>query len=197
MPVRDRLSNTYRRWTHTAEQRQARLDRRTMTKPKRVAMLLIAVALVSGVLLNTMSAAASPLAEKTKLAAPGVQIISNMNNRCVTLAHFNVGDGASVHMYDCNGATTQRWARNGSELQSSFSTKCLELPFGNADNGASVSVFSCSGLPQQSWHWNGSELHTDINHRCLTIADSNWWVGSALVIRDCASTPNQQFRESL
>ncbi len=167
-----------------------------MVKSNRLMLLLAAVGLVIGALFTSSASADTRTGQPdSPTVMAGFQIASNMNNRCLTVAHFNTGNGASIHMYDCNGASSQRWTWNGPELRSDVNGKCLELPFGNGDNGGVVEMYDCSGWNQQWWHWNGSELHSNLNHRCLTIANSNWWVGAAVLIHDCVvGATNQQWR---
>ncbi|MBF6046494.1 hypothetical protein GO001_14875 [Streptomyces sp. NRRL B-1677] len=153
---------------------------------------LSALVLVTGAFFATSSAAADNAREaqpraRPAAAAAGFEIMSNLNNRCLNVAHFNTGNGASVQTYDCNGNPSERWTENGSEIRSDLSSKCLDLAIGNGDNGATVQMYDCVGLKQQGWHWSGNEIHTDLNHRCLTITDANWWQGASVTVRDCVA----------
>lgn len=152
---------------------------------RKLTTLLAGVVLVlGGVLAATAASSGSASAAVTS------PIRSQHNtNLCLTLAHFNQGDGGSVHMYQCNGASTQQWIFNGFEIRSAFNGKCLDAAFGNSDNGASVAMFTChGGGPQQWYRPYGGAIRTWMSgNRCLEISGANYWPGAAIQLWDCAN----------
>jgi hypothetical protein len=165
----------------------------SMQKFKKLTTLLAGAALVVGGVFATTAASASPEpAQAEALTAQAefpTPIRSQHNtNLCLTLAHFNAGDGASVHMYECNGADTQQWIFTGhAEIKSKFNGKCLDTSFGNHDNGASVAMFTCNGQPAQMWYrpYGGAIRTWQSGNRCLEISGANYWTGAALQLWDC------------
>ncbi|MEV6242383.1 RICIN domain-containing protein [Lentzea sp. NPDC051838] len=143
----------------------------------------------------TTSASAAPTQEQAQ--AVGFLIPADMNNRCLTVAQGNTGNGAGLMMLDCTGSPAQRWSWQGESLRSDVSGKCLDVAFSNGDNGGMLNMFECHGdWPAQRWHWNGNELRNRINEKCLTIPGANWWQGATVSLWDCVNAREQKWHTS-
>lgn len=162
---------------------------------KKKAAVLGALALFAGAVFATASSSAGAAEE-------GTEIRSWHNNRCLTVAHFNAGDGASVHMYDCNGATTQKWVRDRGRLRNVFGNKCLVPSIGNGENGASLSMYTCDFGGAGGWQvfyrsaQAGEEgrIRTLVSpNRCIEISGGNWWQGASVQLWDCAGGNHQRW----
>lgn len=163
-----------------------------MSGIRRIGMILFAAVLVvSGAFVFPSASARTDRGQATE--AVGFMFASDLNNRCLTIAHFNRENGAGLHMYDCNGSDSQRWSWDGSLLRSDLNGKCLDASFGNGDNGAMINMFDCHGEPAQQWYRNGGELRSRTGNRCLTIPGGNWWTGAAVVLWDCTTAREQQW----
>jgi hypothetical protein len=160
-------------------------------------MLLGALTLtVAGVFATASASADTGGDQQVKPAVVGFQITSNVNSsfiKCLTVAHFNTGNGAATHLYDCNGASSQRWTWSGAELRSDLNGKCLDVSFGNRDNGALVQMYDCVGRNEQQWDRNSLQLRSRLNNKCLSVANSNSWNGAGVLMWDCGVTANQQW----
>jgi hypothetical protein len=166
---------------------------RSTMKANRLMTLLGIAGLVIGGVFFASSASADPDGEQVRPAVAGFQFASYLNNRCLTVAHFNTGNGAAVSMYACSGAISQRWTLSGSgEFRSDLNNKCLEVSFANGGNGALVQMYDCLGVDQQRWYGSGSQLRSLHNNKCLTIANSNGGNGAAVVMLDCDGTAANQ-----
>lgn len=166
-----------------------------MRKTRRIVMAAIAGLFVLSAIVATTSASAAPAQEQAQ--AVGFLIPADMNNRCLTVAQGNTGNGAGLMMLDCTGSSAQRWSWSGENLKSDVSGRCLDVAFGNGDNGAMLNMFDCqSSWKQQQWHWNGNELRNRINEKCLTIPGANWWQGATVSLWDCVNAREQKWHTS-
>jgi hypothetical protein len=164
-----------------------------MRNTKRVVMTVIAGLFGLGAVVATNSASAAPVQEQ----AAAFQISPDMNNRCLTVAQGNTGNGAGVMILDCTGSPGQKWTWQGDVLRSELSGKCLDVAFANGDNGAMLNMFDCHGdWPAQRWFWSGNELHNRINNKCLTVPGANYWQGASVTLWECVNGRDQKWHIS-
>jgi hypothetical protein len=166
-----------------------------MRNTRRIVLAAIAGLFGLSAVVATTSASASPAQEQAQ--AVGFLVPADMNNRCLTVAQGNTGNGAGVMMLDCTGSSAQRWSWSGENLKSDVSGKCLDVAFSNGDNGAMLNMFDCNGSwNAQRWYWNGGELRNRINNKCLTIPAANWWQGASVTLWDCVNGRDQKWHTS-
>ncbi|WP_079198406.1 RICIN domain-containing protein [Streptomyces sp. CB03911] len=107
----------------------------------------------------------------TAAGAPGTVTIGG---KCLDDANFNTANGATVQLYDCNGASAQNWTwqDNGSlTVTVGGTTKCLDVAGGSNATGALVQLYDCNaGAPQQRFKYlPDGTIYSAKSGKCLAV----------------------------
>ena len=72
--------------------------------------------------------------------------------KCLDVDQGSTADGARTHLWDCNGAPSQRWAVPAArDIVSIKADKCLDATGHSSANGTRLQIWTCSGGANQKW----------------------------------------------
>ncbi|MFE7594774.1 ricin-type beta-trefoil lectin domain protein [Kitasatospora sp. NPDC057512] len=119
--------------------------------------------------------------------------ITGYASKCVDVKGANLGNGAPVQIYDCNGSVAQKW-RIGVDGTIRALGKCMDVSGGNTGNGTKVQIYDCNGSGAQQWQArpDGSLLNPQ-SGRCLDDLGFSTDNGNQLGIWDCNGAANQKW----
>ncbi|KJK43044.1 ricin B lectin [Lentzea aerocolonigenes] len=141
-----------------------------------------------------------PSGAQTVMAAAGVQPTQNVkisgqqSGRCVDINGASTTNGAQAQLWDCSGATNQRWTSTSTRQLVVYGNKCLDA-FGAATaNGTAVVSWDCNGGTNQQWNVNANGTITGAQSgRCLDASGLGTSNATLLVLWDCNGGANQQW----
>ena len=119
--------------------------------------------------------------------------VTGIGGRCLDVFGGNTSDGATVGIWDCNGATWQTWSSKNDTLVGAGG-KCLDVSNGSVTNGARVQLWTCNGSGAQVWHATGGQFVNPQSGKCLDAAwDQRNANGDTVDLWDCWGGANQQW----
>ena len=123
-----------------------------------------------------------------------VDIVSGQSGRCVDVPGAATSNGTQVQLWDCTGATNQRWTRTaGNELQV-YGNKCLDANGQGTSNGTTVIIWDCSGQANQRWNVNANGTITGVQSGlCLDANGAGTANGTKVILWSCNGGGNQQW----
>ncbi|KOX08189.1 alpha-galactosidase [Micromonospora sp. NRRL B-16802] len=118
---------------------------------------------------------------------------SAASGRCLDVPNSNTANGTQPVIWDCNGATNQRWTANGQTLQSLG--KCLDAPL-NATAGAKVQIWDCNGGANQRWTVNANGTISGAQSGlCLDVNNNATANGTPVILWSCTGAANQRWTQ--
>ncbi|MET8147222.1 ricin-type beta-trefoil lectin domain protein [Actinoplanes sp. NPDC005259] len=118
-------------------------------------------------------------------------LVSTASGRCLDVPNSNTANGTQPVIWDCNGATNQRWTVSGQALQALG--KCLDAPIG-ATAGTKVQLWDCNGGTNQQWTFesNGT-IRGNQSGLCLDVYNNQTANGTQTLLWTCTGAANQQW----
>jgi lysophospholipase L1-like esterase len=111
------------------------------------------------------------------------------SGRCLDVPGGATANGTQPIIWDCSGATNQRWTYDGQTLQALG--KCLDSPTG-ATAGAKAQLWDCSGAANQRWTFSsGSTIRNAQSGLCLDVTGGATANGTTVGLWTCTNAPNQ------
>jgi hypothetical protein len=72
--------------------------------------------------------------------------------KCLDVTKSGTTNSAKVHLYDCNGINTQKWAPSAcNDLVSPWADKCLDVTGVNSADGTLLRIWECTRASNQKW----------------------------------------------
>ena len=128
------------------------------------------------------------LGETTGTPSSGA-LVGSASGRCLDVPGSNTANGTQPVIWDCNGATNQRWTTSGQTLQALG--KCLDSPTG-ATAGVKVQLWDCSGGANQRWNRNANGTISNVaSGLCLDVKSNATAAGSLVHLWTCTAAANQ------
>jgi hypothetical protein len=128
------------------------------------------------------------IGETTGTPASGA-LVGSASGRCLDVPGSNTANGTQPVIWDCNGATNQRWTTSGQTLQALG--KCLDSPTGAAA-GVKVQLWDCSGGANQRWNRNANGTISNVaSGLCLDVKSNATAAGSLVHLWTCTAAANQ------
>ena len=123
--------------------------------------------------------------------AAGGSLVSAASSRCLDDPMSATANGTQPIIWDCSGATNQRWTVSGNTIQ--VFGKCLDAPIG-AVAGDHVTLFDCNGGSNQQWtfHSDGS-VSGVASGLCLDVTGNNTANGTLVGLWTCNAAVNQRW----
>lgn len=115
------------------------------------------------------------------------------SGRCLDIVDPASGPGAPLQLWDCTGASTQKWSFDKSGWLKSATGNCAQTQ--SLAAGARVVLIGCIGTPVrgngQSWVRDFTLLTGDGSQRCLDVRAGNSARRAPVAIYDCTGGFNQ------
>ena len=122
----------------------------------------------------------------------GTDPVSGLGGKCLDVFGGDTSDGATVGIWDCNGAPWQKWTYRNQTL-SGIGGKCLDVAGGGRTNGTRVQLWTCNGTGAQLWRALGGQLVNPQSGKCLDVSGNQNANGITVQLWDCWGGPNQQW----
>nr|WP_041841229.1 glycoside hydrolase family 27 protein [Actinoplanes friuliensis] len=118
-------------------------------------------------------------------------LVGTQSGRCLDLPNSSTTNGTQPVIWDCNGATNQKWTVSGQTLQALG--KCLDAPVG-ATAGAKAQIWDCNGGTNQQWTFqsNGT-VRSNQSGLCLDVNNNQTANGTLTLLWTCTGAANQQW----
>jgi alpha-galactosidase len=118
-------------------------------------------------------------------------LVSTSSGRCLDVPNSSTTNGTQPIIWDCSGATNQKWTVSGQTLQALG--KCLDAPIG-ATAGTKVQLWDCNGGTNQQWTFqtNGT-IRGNQSGLCLDVYNNQTANGTQTLLWHCTGATNQQW----
>ena len=118
-------------------------------------------------------------------------LVSTSSGRCLDVPNSNTANGTQPVIWDCSGATNQKWTVSGQALQSLG--KCLDAPLG-ATACTKAQLWDCNGGTNQQWTFqtNGT-VRNNQSGLCLDVSNNQTANGTLTLLWTCTGAANQQW----
>ncbi|MEV4413837.1 RICIN domain-containing protein [Catellatospora sp. NPDC049609] len=143
-----------------------------------------------------------PTAARTVMASAGVQsstqqgvtIVGGQSGRCVDVPNSSSVNGTQVQLWDCGGATNQRWTYTASKQLMVYGNKCLDATGQGTANGTRLVIWDCNGQANQQWNVNTNGTITGVqSNLCVDASGNGTANGTLLHLWACHGGTNQQW----
>ncbi len=122
-------------------------------------------------------------------------VASNWNNKCIDVPAANYSPGTPIIVWDCTGATNQKWEFVNGTLRTQ-NNLCLDAAGAATANGTVIQVATCNGNTAQQFTLNSNgALVNQRSNRCVDIGAWNGNNGAGLILWDCTGGANQSWRK--
>jgi lysophospholipase L1-like esterase len=130
------------------------------------------------------------IGDTTGTPAPtGATLVGAGSGRCLDVPGSNSANGTQPVIWDCNGATNQKWTASGQTLQALG--KCLDAPTG-ATAGVKAQLWDCTGGANQRWNRNPNGTISNVaSGLCLDVKGNATAAGSLVQLWTCTAAANQ------
>jgi sugar lactone lactonase YvrE len=116
------------------------------------------------------------------------------SGRCLDVSGGAATNGASAQVWDCTGATNQRWTYTSTKQLTVYGTKCLDAYGHGTVNGTAVVIWDCSGQANQQWNVNANGTITGVQSGlCLAAKGAGTANGTKVVLWACGGGTDQQW----
>jgi hypothetical protein len=130
-------------------------------------------------------------------SSPGrqnVQIVGAGSSRCLDVPNAGTTNGTQEQLYDCTGASNQRWTYTSGRQLTVYGSKCLDASGQGTGNGTAVIIWDCNGQSNQQWNVNANGTITGAQSGlCLDALGGGTANGTKAVLWSCNSGTNQQW----
>jgi lysophospholipase L1-like esterase len=123
------------------------------------------------------------------ITGTGNALVGAASGRCLDVPGSSTANGTQPIIWDCSGATNQRWAYDGQTVQSLG--RCLDSPTG-ATTGSKAQLWDCSGAANQRWTYtSGGTIRNAQSGLCVdAVGTAN---GSTVTLRTCNGATSQNW----
>jgi hypothetical protein len=126
--------------------------------------------------------------------AQGKEIVGAGSGRCIDVPNASTTNGTQVQLYDCSGASNQRWTYTSSKQLTVYGNKCLDASGKGTTNGTAVIIYDCNGQTNQQWNVNADGTITNVYAGlCLDANGGGTANGTKLVLWTCNGGNNQKW----
>ncbi|QKW15156.1 RICIN domain-containing protein [Verrucosispora sp. NA02020] len=127
-------------------------------------------------------------------SAPDAQIVGGQSGRCVEVPGGATTNGTQTQLWDCSGATQQRWTHTAGKQLTVYGTKCLDANGAGTTNGTTVIIWDCHGGLNQQWNVNANGTITNAQSGlCLDANGAATANGTKIILWSCNGGANQQW----
>jgi len=123
-----------------------------------------------------------------------VELVGGQSGRCVDVPNSVTTNGTQVQLYDCSGASNQRWTYTSSKQLQVYGNKCLDAYAKGTTNGTAVVIWDCNGGTNQQWNVNTDGTVTGVQSGlCLDANGAATANGTKIILWSCNGGSNQQW----
>ena len=145
-------------------------------------------------LLVTPSSGTTTPSPTTAPPTTGVELVGGQSGRCVDVPNSVTTNGTQVQLYDCSGASNQRWTYTSSKQLQVYGNKCLDASSQGTANGTAVIIWDCNGQANQQWNVNSDGTVTGVQSGlCLDANGAATANGTQIILWSCNGGSNQQW----
>ncbi|MFE9751520.1 ricin-type beta-trefoil lectin domain protein [Saccharothrix saharensis] len=120
-------------------------------------------------------------------------LVGTQSGRCAEVAAGG-GNGAQARLWDCNGASNQRWTHTSGKQLVVNGNKCLDASGAGTANGTAAIIWDCHGGTNQQWNVNANGTITGVQSGlCLDASGNGTANGTLLHLWACHGGTNQQW----
>ncbi|MFF5177792.1 ricin-type beta-trefoil lectin domain protein [Micromonospora sp. NPDC000316] len=122
------------------------------------------------------------------------QLVGGQSGRCVDVPNSTTANGAQVQIWDCSGATNQRWTYTTGKQLTVYGNKCLDASGAGTANGTAVIIWDCHGGLNQQWNLNTNGTVTNVQSGlCVDANGAATANGTKIILWSCNGGANQQW----
>jgi uncharacterized protein YaiE (UPF0345 family) len=126
----------------------------------------------------------------------GVQLVGGQSGRCIDVPNSTTTNGTQVQLYDCSGASNQRWTYTSSKQLQVYGNKCLDANGKGTTNGTTVIIWDCNGQTNQQWNVNSNGTITGVQSGlCVDANGAGTANGTKIILWSCNGGSNQQWSQ--
>ncbi len=127
-------------------------------------------------------------------SSSGQMIVGGQSGRCIDINNSSTTNGTQAQLWDCSGASNQRWTYTASKQLVVYGTKCLDASNRGTSNGTAVIIWDCNGQTNQQWNINSNGTITGVQSGlCVDAFGAGTANGTKIVIWACNGGANQQW----
>jgi len=124
---------------------------------------------------------------------PAGALVSAASGRCLDIPQSNTANGTQPIIWDCSGASNQRWTVSGQTIQALG--KCLDAPL-NATAGTKAQIWDCNGGTNQNWSVNANgTIAAAQSGLCLDVNGNATANGTLVILWTCTGAANQRWTQ--
>ena len=152
---------------------------------------------------TTVTNGAWPSGAQAVMAAAGVQssgggtgseIVGGQSGRCIDVSNSSTTNGTQAQLWDCSGASNQRFTATSSKQLQVYGNKCLDASGQGTANGTAVIIWDCNGQANQQWNVNSNGTITGVQSGlCMDANGASTANGTKIIIWSCNGQTNQQW----
>jgi non-reducing end alpha-L-arabinofuranosidase len=126
----------------------------------------------------------------------GAELVGGQSGRCVEVPNSTTTNGTQLQLWDCTGATNQRWTYTSGGQLMVYGNKCLDASGQGTTNGTAVIIWDCNGQTNQQWRVNADGTITGVHSGlCLDAYGAATANGTKLIIWSCNGGANQRWSQ--
>ncbi|TDB69760.1 RICIN domain-containing protein, partial [Micromonospora sp. KC721] len=118
-------------------------------------------------------------------------IVGAQSGRCIDAP--STSNGIQMQLWDCRGATNQRWTYTASRELRVYGNKCLDANGRGTTNGTAVIIWDCTGQPNQQWNVSGNTITGVQSGLCVDASGAGTSNGTRIQLWTCHGGANQQW----
>jgi Ricin-type beta-trefoil lectin domain/Ricin-type beta-trefoil lectin domain-like len=127
--------------------------------------------------------------------SPGANLIGEQSSRCVDIPWSSQTSGTQTMIWDCYGASSQKWTYTADKELKVYGSKCLDAAGWGKSNGTKVNIWDCHGGRNQKWNLNADGTLTGVDSGlCLDVAGWSTANGTPLQLWACHGGANQKWK---
>jgi hypothetical protein len=143
---------------------------------------------------RAVMAAAGPQSSSNPPGQQNVTVVGGQSGRCLDVPNSSTTNGTQAQLYDCSGASNQRWSYTSSRQLTVYGNKCLDASGQGASNGTAVVIWDCNGQANQQWTVNASGTITGAQSGlCLDANGAGTANGTKIILWSCNGGANQKW----
>jgi endoglucanase len=124
----------------------------------------------------------------------GQEIVGSASGRCIDVPNASTSNGIQVQLWDCNGASNQRFTYTSSKQLMVYGNKCLDANGRGTSNGTAVIIWDCNGQANQQWNLNSNGSISGVQSGlCLDATGAATTNGTKIQLYSCWGGSNQQW----
>ncbi|GAA3453441.1 RICIN domain-containing protein [Dactylosporangium matsuzakiense] len=124
----------------------------------------------------------------------GVELVGGQSGRCVDVPNGTTANGTQTQLYDCTGASSQRWTYTSGKQLQVYGNKCLDASGRGTSNGTAAIIWDCNGQTNQQWNFNSDGSITGVQSGlCLDASAFGTANGTKVQLWQCLNGANQKW----